>query len=78
MRSEAQIQRRVYHDRSGLRRGNQNYHYESMRQAKNLILNPDQLHFDDGRSELHHDVKFNWREIYGYPPALDPVDSRRS
>jgi glycosyltransferase involved in cell wall biosynthesis len=76
MRSEAQIKRRVHHDRLGLRRGNQNYHYESMQQATKLILKPEQLHFDDGVSELSREPKFNWREIYGYAPNLasDSVD----
>jgi hypothetical protein len=68
MRSEAQMRRRLHNDRKGLRRGDQNYHYDAMLQAKDLMLRPEQLHYDDGRSELRLDVKFNWREIYGFPP----------
>lgn len=71
MRSREQMLTRVMHDRAGLLRDGNNYHYENMkRQLKLLEIAPDQLHYDDGRSELNPEPTFNWRSIYGYgPPA---------
>ena len=54
-------------DRSGLQRGGMNYHYENMKATLDQIeMAPEQLHFDDGRSELNPAPLFNWRSIYGY------------
>lgn len=66
MRSQAQMKRRLEHDRAGLRRGDNNFHYENMLLRRDqLKLGSHQLHFDDGRSELNTEVIFDWRSIYG-------------
>lgn len=66
-RSREQLARRVLQDRSGLQRGGMNYHYENMKATLDQIeIAPEQLHFDDGRSELNPAPVFNWRSIYGY------------
>jgi glycosyltransferase involved in cell wall biosynthesis len=66
MRSPEQMQRRLASDRAGLRRGGSNYHYDNMSHwPERLTIRPQQLHFDDGRSELDHSVVFDWRTIYG-------------
>ncbi len=69
MRSPLQVNARLYRDRAGLRRGVANYHYE------NMVANPDalrirseQLHYDDGISELNPAPIFNWRSVYGSGP----------
>jgi glycosyltransferase involved in cell wall biosynthesis len=66
MRSFEQMQRRLERDRAGLRRGGSNYHYDNMRRwPERLVVPPERLHFDDGRSELDRSVIFDWRSIYG-------------
>jgi hypothetical protein len=66
MRSAAQMRRRILRDRAGLRRGSQNFHYDNMRGRLDRIeVGADQLHFDDGRSELNPEPIFNWWSIYG-------------
>jgi glycosyltransferase involved in cell wall biosynthesis len=70
MRTEEQMRRRLEHDRFGLRRGDKNFHYENMLGWRDrLRLRADQLHFDDGRSELNHSPVFDWSSIYGRPPS---------
>lgn len=72
MRTEEQMIRRIHKDRAGLQRGNNNYHYNHMAaEMTRLIIPPEQLHFDNGISNLDPSVKYNWRDIYGYGPA-DP------
>jgi glycosyltransferase involved in cell wall biosynthesis len=69
MRTYAQMMRRLERDRAGLQRGIHNYHYNSMkRNISKLRLRPEQLHYDDG-SELSHEMKLDWRELYGHPIA---------
>jgi len=69
MRSQAQMIRRLERDRFGLRRGNKNFHYENMLFSQDrLRLRPDQLHFDDGHSELNPELVFQWRSLYGLAP----------
>jgi glycosyltransferase involved in cell wall biosynthesis len=66
MRSEAQMLKRVYKDRSGLKRENQNYHYENMKQhIEKMQIKSNHLHCDNG-AELKMSLVYNWREIYGY------------
>ena len=68
MRSLAQALRRVDQDRADLRRGGSNFHYANMaRWKQRLEIAPNNLHFDDLRSELNLEPIFNWRSIYGYP-----------
>lgn len=71
MRSPEQMQARLLRDRAGLLRGGSNYHYENMRlHLDRLEIKPEQLHYDDGKSELNSEALFNWRSIYGFgPPA---------
>jgi glycosyltransferase involved in cell wall biosynthesis len=71
MRSREQMLARVLHDRAGLRRGNANYHHDYMRDNReHLEIEPQKLHYDDGRSDLDPQLIFNWRSIYGFgPPA---------
>ena len=67
MRSTEQMLKRLYKDRAGLQRGNSNYHYENMtHHPDKLIISPDELHIDDGVTELSHEIRFDWREVYGY------------
>ena len=67
MRSREQMLARILRDRSGLRRGDSNYHYDNMKLNMNrLEIAPEQLHYDDGRSELNPEPIFNWRSIYGF------------
>lgn len=72
MRTREQMLARVFRDRADLRRGDANYHYENMRlRLENLEIPAEQLHYDDGRSELNLNPIFNWRSVYGYaaPPS---------
>jgi glycosyltransferase involved in cell wall biosynthesis len=66
MRSHDQMIRRLNKDRANLQRNGNNYHYENMAaQIEKLTLSADLLHFDNG-GELDPEVKYNWRDIYGY------------
>jgi glycosyltransferase involved in cell wall biosynthesis len=74
MRSRQQMLARLFRDRVNLRRGSDNFHYENMQGVMDrLIISPDRLHYDDGRSELDPSPIFNWRSIYGFGPPSDPV-----
>jgi glycosyltransferase involved in cell wall biosynthesis len=65
MRSPEQMRRRIFLDRAELRRGDFNFHYETMRrQLDSLHIPATALHFDDGVSELNQDPIFDWRLIY--------------
>jgi hypothetical protein len=58
--------RRLEVDRAGLRRGGSNYHYDNMSSwRERLIISPEKLHLDDGKSELDPSPIFDWRTIYG-------------
>lgn len=75
MRSREQMLARLTRDRVGMLRDGNNYHYENMKlHAERLEIHPDQLHYDDGRSELNHGPIFDWRSIYGHgaPKAHQP------
>ena len=73
-RSEEQLLRRVMHDRAGLRRGEANFHYDNMKARLALLkISPDQLHYDDQRSDLNPEPVFNWRTVYGYAADIAPV-----
>ena len=66
MRSREQMLARLQRDRVGMLRNGSNYHYENMRlHVDRLAIAPEQLHYDDGRSELNPEPVFNWRSIYG-------------
>lgn len=66
MRSFEQMNRRLDKDRINLQRGNQNYHYDILKENRDrMLLRPDQLHFDDGKSALNICEKFHWPDIYG-------------
>jgi hypothetical protein len=66
MRSEVQMARRLEVDRAGLRRGGSNYHYDNMSSwRERLIISPEKLHLDDGKSELDPSPIFDWRTVYG-------------
>jgi hypothetical protein len=72
MRSRQQMSARLFKDRSGLLRGGSNYHYENMKlNVERLTIGPDQLHYDDGRSDLDPVPVFDWRSIYGFGPPQD-------
>ena len=74
MRSQQQMLARLLKDRSNLRRGGENYHYDNMKlNIDRLTISPEQLHYDDGRSDLAPSPVFNWRSIYGFGPPPDPV-----
>ena len=62
MRSETQALARLENDRAGLRRGGSNFHYDNMAHwRERLVVEPQELHFDDGISELNLEPKFDWR-----------------
>ncbi len=68
-RTEEQIYKRIFTDRSNLQRGSTNFHYNNMK--KNIFqirLTPDQFHYDDGTSELNSTPSFNWQHLYGTGP----------
>ena len=71
MRAPAQMQRRLAVDRAGIQNGPLNCHYENMKEtlASNTIRAED-LHYDDGRSELSTKMIFDWKRIYGTAPKL--------
>jgi hypothetical protein len=69
MRNAEQMRRRLDKDRANLRRQGMNWHYENMKSAeKRLFIEPNQLHRDDGISELNPDPIFNWQTVYGTMP----------
>jgi hypothetical protein len=71
MRSEAQMKRRIAVDRAGLQQGTVNFHYENMRAIlPSIAVTADDLHYDDGRSDLDPALKFDWTRIYGRGPKL--------
>lgn len=64
MRSYDQMIRRLDKDRSGLRRGALNVHYENMSSRRELLtFRPEQLHYDDGR-ELNPEPVVDWSKLY--------------
>lgn len=69
MRSFKQMNKRLNKDRINLQRGEQNYHFNILKENRDrLLLRPDQLHFDDGKSDLDMSEKFHWPDIYGNRP----------
>jgi hypothetical protein len=70
MRDPKQMLGRLNKDRSGLERNGMNYHYSNMKQRPaKLVVAAECLHLDDGKSELNHEVVFDWRSIYGHQNA---------
>jgi len=70
MRSREQMLSRLTRDRAGMLRDGSNYHYENMKLwVERLEVRPEELHYDDGHSELNAEPIFNWRSIYGYGPS---------
>jgi len=70
MRSKEQMINRIAHDRAGLQRGQENYHYNYMLEhIDDLYIPASELHYDDRVSELNHAPIFNWRRVYGSPPS---------
>lgn len=68
MRTAEQMQRRLTKDRADLQRGGGNAHYNNMkRNSDRLLIAPQQLHLDDGKSELNPELIFDWRSIYLAP-----------
>jgi hypothetical protein len=73
MRSEAQKTRRIAVDRAGIQHGPVNFHYENMKTTlATFRVGADDLHFDDGQSELTTVMKFDWSSVYGKAPKLPP------
>lgn len=71
MRTAAQLERRLAADRSGLRRGGANYHYENMAMRRERLVIPShRLHYDDGVADLDPTPVFDWRSIYGLEASL--------
>jgi glycosyltransferase involved in cell wall biosynthesis len=69
MRSPSQMHARLMRDRTGMRRGNLNFHYENMRRrVGSLEIPAAALHFDDGVADLDPEPIFDWRAIYGRSP----------
>lgn len=69
MRSADQAEKRLIKDRADLRRGSANFHYDNMKKNRSrLHIDASQLHFDDGRSNLSTEARFNWRDVYGSVP----------
>ena len=57
--------RRILLDRADIERDGTNGHYNSLaRNLDRIVINPRQLHFDDGVNELHTKVTFDWSAIY--------------
>jgi glycosyltransferase involved in cell wall biosynthesis len=68
MRSSAQARQRLAVDRAGLRRGNQNFHYDRMIAEPTVAqVAASRLHRDDGVSPLNAELVFDWRDVYGRP-----------
>lgn len=66
MRSLEQMRKRLFERTAGLRRGGYNIHNDFMfKVLDKLIITSDELYYDDGKSELRLDEKFNWQSIYG-------------
>lgn len=64
MRSEEQMIRRISKDRSGLKRGRKNIHYENMKRTlETYRIKSSDLHLDNGK-DLSHEEKFDWDLIY--------------
>ncbi len=77
MRSREQMLGRLLRDRADLRRGDANYHYDNMKHNMDrLEIAPQELHYDDGRSELNPEPIFNWRSIYGFGPAQPEPEAK--
>jgi hypothetical protein len=72
MRSRDQMHARIERDRAGLRRGDENFHYDNMRRRPGTLDIPAAaLHLDDGVTDLNPEPIFDWRLIYGRAPDRD-------
>ena len=64
-RTYEQLDRRVFVDRAGLRRGNQNWHYDGLREHLAATRIPaSRLLRDDGVQDLVATEVFDWQSIY--------------
>lgn len=71
MRSVAGMQRRLSTDRANLQHGPINFHYENMKKSLSTrAIRADDLHADDGTTDLDPSMKFNWKDVYGSGPTL--------
>jgi glycosyltransferase involved in cell wall biosynthesis len=74
MRSRQQMLARLLKDRANLRRGGHNYHYENMKlNIERMTIAAEELHYDDGFSDLDASPIFNWRSVYGFGPPPEPA-----
>lgn len=65
MRSEEQMKKRI-RDRMGLRKGGKNFHFDYMaRNISGLYVKPEDLHYDDRKSDLNLKEIFDWSTVYG-------------
>lgn len=74
VRSEQHLIKRI-NGRVGLTKGNQNYHFDYMRNnIKDLFISPDSLNYDNG-DELSLDQVFDWTKyVYGsYERLIDQM-----
>ena len=66
-RSKKQFKLKIL-DRMDVAIGGQNYHYTNRVKNANIpdygIINPNELHFDDGISELIQDDNYDWNNVY--------------
>lgn len=77
MRSYEQMLKRLNKDRVGLETPGANWHYNHMKaHADLLVIPPQSLHLDDGRSELNPETIFDWRALYGHMPPR-PAGQRK-
>ncbi|HIA54464.1 MAG TPA: glycosyltransferase [Candidatus Melainabacteria bacterium] len=73
MRSHELALDKINRSRSGIQRGNAIFYYANMsRWPERIIIEPNQLHFDDGVRELNHSPIFDWQYIYGTAPNQGP------
>jgi len=64
-RTYEQLDRRIFKDRANLQKSGMNFHYNTMKQEIGRTrIDAQQLHVDDGVSELNTTVIFDWKELY--------------
>ena len=70
IRSEEQMRKR-FANRRGLAQERANWHFETMPEnLREMYIRPEQLHFDDGTSELDLTPIFDWSKIYPEPRTV--------
>ena len=64
-RTYEQLDRRIFVDRAGLRRGDQNWHYDGLREhLTDTRIPASKLLYDDGAEDLILTEVFDWQSIY--------------